>query len=370
MGLETEFPSEFQTPVAPPTVYVDEKEQPWDVKEGGELKVPESFVWPDAMQPKVAFNEYVDVPLIDLAPCHTGDEIGIQKVVKEVDAACREWGAFQVINHGIPDDVVLRAREAMKRVFHLPPEIKLKAQRDYIKNYNGFGAGSMLCPSKQWSEAFQFLMTDEAAPAVIDDYGERLFGDDKEFFCNAIKEYLIGNDKVRLLIWDLVIKGLKVKNESFFKKYLSGSVNKGFRSNYYPPCPDPSKVVGLVVHTDSTLGLVQLGDVGGYQLMKDGVWMSVNPRKGENTLCINIGDYIEVMSNNQYKSVIHRVVTNTEEERISIDCVAQPPWDFPLSTCPELIDEDHPQIYKPIIGKEYQAFHFRNFEKPLPILQA
>jgi len=182
MGLETEFPSEFQTPAAPPTVYVDEKEQPWDVKEGGELKVPESFVWPDAMQPKVAFNEYVDVPLIDLAPCHTGDEIGIQKVVKEVDAACREWGAFQVINHGIPDDVVLRAREAMKRVFHLPPEIKLKAQRDYIKNYNGFGAGSMLCPSKQWSEAFQFLMTDEAAPAVIDDYGERLFGDDKEFF--------------------------------------------------------------------------------------------------------------------------------------------------------------------------------------------
>ncbi len=94
-------------------------------------------------------------------------------------------------------------------------------------------------------------------------------------YSTAIKEYLIGNDKVRLLIWDLVIKGLKVKN-------------------YYPPCPDPSKVVGLVVHTDSTLGLVQLGDVGGYQLMKDGVWMSVNPRKGENTLCINIGDYIEV----------------------------------------------------------------------------
>lgn len=69
----------------------------------------------------------------------------------------------------------------------------------------------------------------------------------------------------------------------------------------------------------------------------------------EQNLCL------QVMSNNQYKSVIHRVVTNTEEERISIDCVAQPPWDFPLSTCPELIDEDHPQIYKPIIGKEYQA---------------
>ncbi len=64
---------------------------------------------------------------------------------------------------------------------------------------------------------------------------------------------------------------------------------------------------------------------------------------------------LQVMSNNQYKSVIHRVVTNTEEERISIDCIAQPPWDFPLCTCPELIDEDHPQIYKPIIGKEYQA---------------
>lgn len=97
-------------------------------------------------------------------------------------------------------------------------------------------------------------------------------------------------------MWDLIIKGLKIKDESHFQKYLGSTTtaNKGFRCNYYPPCPNPEKAIGLIAHTDSTLGLVQLGDVAGLQIFKDDKWISVNPRKGENTLCVNVGDYIEV----------------------------------------------------------------------------
>lgn len=65
--------------------------------------------------------------------------------------------------------------------------------------------------------------------------------------------------------------------------------------------------------------------------------------------------FLQVLSNNRYKSVIHRVVCNKNEERMSIDCVAMPAWDLPLEACPELVDDEHPLIYRPILGKEYQG---------------
>lgn len=130
-------------------------------------------------------SSLIDTPILIIAACHSGDVEGIKKVIEEVDYASREFGAFHIVNHGIAWDVVQNARKAMLRVFYLPLEQKMKAKRDFVRNYSGFGSGSMLCPSKQWNEAFQFLMDDASAPVIIDEYGAKLFGEgteEKEFF--------------------------------------------------------------------------------------------------------------------------------------------------------------------------------------------
>ena len=67
------------------------------------------------------------------------------------------------------------------------------------------------------------------------------------------------------------------------------------RLNRYPPCPKPSKLFGLVPHTDSDFLTILYQDlVGGLQLVRDGEWISVKPNP--DALIINIGDLFQVTS--------------------------------------------------------------------------
>lgn len=68
------------------------------------------------------------------------------------------------------------------------------------------------------------------------------------------------------------------------------------RINYYPPCRQAGKVLGLSPHTDGvgmTL-LLHANDVQGLQIRKDGEWFSVHALPG--ALVVNIGDVLEVCS--------------------------------------------------------------------------
>lgn len=66
------------------------------------------------------------------------------------------------------------------------------------------------------------------------------------------------------------------------------------RLNYYPPCPQPELVMGLSSHSDpgAITILLQVSDVCGLQVRKDGEWVSVHPEP--NALIINMGDQMEV----------------------------------------------------------------------------
>ncbi|XP_042974879.1 flavonol synthase/flavanone 3-hydroxylase-like [Carya illinoinensis] len=62
--------------------------------------------------------------------------------------------------------------------------------------------------------------------------------------------------------------------------------------------------------------LLQDKEVEGLQFQKDNQWCRV-PIIPE-ALFINVGDQVEIMSNGIFKSPVHRVVTNSERERMSL----------------------------------------------------
>lgn len=64
--------------------------------------------------------------------------------------------------------------------------------------------------------------------------------------------------------------------------------------NYYPPCMQANKVIGLTPHSDATglTLLVQVNDVQGLQIKKNNKWVPVKPIPG--AIIINIGDVMEV----------------------------------------------------------------------------
>lgn len=64
--------------------------------------------------------------------------------------------------------------------------------------------------------------------------------------------------------------------------------------NYYPPCPQPELVLGLIPHADSSIFtlLQQDGQVSGLEILKDGQWYQVPPLK--DAFVVNVGDQLQV----------------------------------------------------------------------------
>jgi len=69
---------------------------------------------------------------------------------------------------------------------------------------------------------------------------------------------------------------------------------QAIRVNYYPPCPKPERVIGLKSHSDinGLTILLQISDIEGLQIKKDGQWIPVKPLP--NAFIINIGDILDV----------------------------------------------------------------------------
>lgn len=76
--------------------------------------------------------------------------------------------------------------------------------------------------------------------------------------------------------------------------------------------------MGITPHTDPGIVTVLLQNrIKGLQVKHGGEWVEVSPVHGG--LIINVGDFLQIVSNGEYKSVQHRMVANSEKEpRISI----------------------------------------------------
>ncbi|KAG5602029.1 hypothetical protein H5410_033399 [Solanum commersonii] len=95
--------------------------------------------------------------------------------------------------------------------------------------------------------------------------------------------------------------------------------------------------------------------VNGLQLLtKDGQWKNINPTPG--TFTIIIGDSLHVWTNGRMHAPYHRVLIRGNETRYSVGLFSTPKDGYTIKTPKELIDEDHPLLFKP-----HNHFEFLNF---------
>lgn len=80
------------------------------------------------------------------------------------------------------------------------------------------------------------------------------------------------------------------------KELFEGGL-QSMRMNYCPPCPQPELVIGLNSHSDAAglSILLQINEVDGLQIKKDGMWVPIKPLP--DAFIINIGDVLEVTHN-------------------------------------------------------------------------
>ncbi|ESR39682.1 Flavonol synthase/flavanone 3-hydroxylase [Citrus sinensis] len=307
--------------------------------------IPAEFVRPEKEQPASAtyHGPAPEIPTIDL------DDPVQDRLVRSIAEASREWGIFQVTNHGIPSDLIGKLQAVGKEFFELPQEEKEVYSRPAdAKDVQGYG-------TKLQKEV-------EGKKSWVDHLFHRVWPPSSinyRFWPNNPPSYRAVNEEYAKYMREVVDKlftylslGLGVEGGVLKEAAGGDDIEYMLKINYYPPCPRPDLALGVVAHTDlSALTVLVPNEVPGLQVFKDDRW--IDAKYIPNALIIHIGDQIEILSNGKYKAVLHRTTVNKDKTRMSWPVFLEPPADTVVGPLPQLVDDENPPKYKAKKFKDY-----------------
>ncbi|KAF9611177.1 hypothetical protein IFM89_027453 [Coptis chinensis] len=125
-------------------------------------EVDPAFIQEYKHRPKLNVTEAGGIPVIDLSPLNnselSNDQQLISSLVSEIGNACKDWGFFQVINHGVHSDLPKRIELEAKKLFGLSTEEKRKVSRDE-ENPLGYYDTEHTKNVRDWKEVFDFTVS-------------------------------------------------------------------------------------------------------------------------------------------------------------------------------------------------------------------
>lgn len=309
--------------------------------------IPQDYVYPVDQRLQLDIPICKEIPVIDLSLA-MGTDIDRAKVAQQILKALDDYRAFQVVNHGVPEELMEDAVEVYKEFFNMPVEEKEKYLSDGIADakkawlYSGGGN-----PNER-----QFMWKDSLGHLSYPLEKTIHFWPEKPArYREVIGKYAVRTKEVSRKIFELICEGLGME-----KGYFDGELTEEqvLVANLYPKCPDPSLTAGAVEHYDpNVLTLIQQ-NVLGLQILKDGKWISVEPLP--NAYFVLTSMQLQIITNDRLKSARHRVVTNAENDRLSISAFINSTIETNIEPAKSVLSDGNPPKYKARKHAEYLQF--------------
>ncbi|KAF9610813.1 hypothetical protein IFM89_025054 [Coptis chinensis] len=299
------------------------------------------------------------IPTIDFSLLASNSPKQRSRVIQDLANACRDWGFFMVINHGVPEKLREDMLNAFQNFFDLTEEEKLECAGKHVLDPIRCGTSFNANVEKVffWRDFLKVLVHPQfhspSEPPNFSHFGRDTPTNFAYYNSEISLEYCKRTRQVVRELLKAISESLGLE-ECYIDKVLE--LESGLQiltGNLYPPCPQPELAMGMPPHSDhGLLTLLIENEIGGLQLKHNGKWINVQALP--NSFLVNTGDHLEILSNGKYKSVLHRAVVNSKATRISLAMAHGPCFDKIVTPAPELVDCDkNPPAYLGMRYKEY-----------------
>ncbi|MCL7046874.1 hypothetical protein MKW94_012716, partial [Papaver nudicaule] len=250
-------------------------------------EIPSRYICTDENPLTVSVIDHETVPVIDLQNLLSLDPVIGKLELDKLHSACKEWGFFQLVNHGVDTLLVDSVKSEIEGFFNLPMDEKAKyGHKD--GDEEGFGQHFVVSEDQKLDWADMFYMV--TLPHHL--RKPHLFPELPLPLRETMESYSSELNKLSMVLLEMMEKALQVAEAKGITKFFEDGFQQ-MRMNYYPPCPRPELVTGLTSHSDfgGLTILLQLNEVEGLQIKKDERWISVKPLP--DAFIVNVGDVLE-----------------------------------------------------------------------------
>jgi len=255
------------------------------------------------------------VPTIDIS---TVDEHTLQ----QIDAACRDHGFFKLVGHGL-DDLLDDMWRQCELFFAAPQQFKYSLMRPADSAFGYFNR-EMTKLKRDQKETFDYngLSTAQSNSAMKnrwpDSANSPLADYELEQFEATLKAFYAATATLAERTLGLVLQALGEDADGLNSLFGDEHTTLA-RLNHYPcydPLPESEHTadnalgeMALHEHTDpGAITLLYQDQVGGLQTLSDEHgWIDVTPEPY--SFVVNLGDLMQVWSNDRYQAAKHRVVS-------------------------------------------------------------
>ncbi|KAH9321343.1 hypothetical protein KI387_015982 [Taxus chinensis] len=287
------------------------------------------------------------VPVIDFSLLNdrVDDHNSTEKAYIKLRKACEEWGCFHVVNHGIKEDIIHDMDSAVRDVLFSKESVQKnilpKKELSYITSM----------PAMPYYKGLGILGADD--PGEVQKFSDLLWPEGNPQMCKVIQSYTSGVTELTKNIIKAIMRSLGVSSYNYHTSGFRGIL----RINYYDI--PANEIGGMITHVDyNCITVMYEDDMGGLQVKnKEGMWVDVKPVP--NSFIVILGDCFKAWSNGRTRNVTHRVIMEGSDSgkcRMALPYFYGFPLEGVVDAIPELVDDEHPRLYKPFTAGEYREF--------------